>query len=82
MTFRFMNCKLSIQKRPKYEEKIFVAIQLSTKLRFIKYDLRKLTKETKAIVLQIYKETGNELKMLFHAYNMLMQVQSRKYGIW
>ena len=53
MTFRFMNCKLSIQKRPKYEEKIFVAIQLSTNLRFIKYDLRKLTKETKAIVLQI-----------------------------
>ena len=52
MNYRLLNSTLSIQKKLAYEEKLFVVIQLSTNFRLIRYDLRKLTKERKAIVIQ------------------------------
>ena len=53
MNYRLLNSTLSIQKKLAYEEKLFVVIQLSTNFRLIRYDLRKLTKERKAIVISI-----------------------------
>ena len=55
---------------------------MSTHSKLIRYgfDLkRKLTKETKDIIVQVQKRIGNEHTILFHAYNMVIQVQQKKY---